>query len=195
MRPLIRRTQAEWLALIASLLSLALAPTARAASLTWNGNTSTAWNTGSNWSGGSQPGNGDDVTIPAGLARYPIVSAANANAKSVILSAGAGAQPTLTVSAQALSVGSTFTVNAGSVSLSGGTLSTGGAVLISGAASLTGGTWLCSFGMTVASGGSLSVSGTGLLHMGNNAGNNPTDNLTINANATLTQSGGNGRRP
>jgi hypothetical protein len=188
MRIHVLRSPVVRLAMLGALL-VAHAPPARAAAISWNGNTSTAWNTGTNWSGGSQPGNGDDVTIPAGLARYPVVSAAAANAKSILMTAGAGAQPTLTISAQTLSAG-TVTVDAGSVAISGGTLSTGGAVLISGAVNLTGGSWLCSFGMTVASGGSLSVSGTGLLHMGNNAGTNPTDNLTISAGATFTQSGG-----
>ncbi len=166
---------------------------ADAAAISWNGNTSTEWNLGSNWSSGNIPGSGDDVTIPANVAsgRYPIVSTANANAKTVTMAAGAGTAPSLTVSAQQLTVAGNFTVTNGTVTISGGTVATtGGAVSITGTVNLSSGTWLCSVTQTINSGGNLNVSGTGVLHMATAIGTSPTDNVVIAVGGTLTQSGG-----
>lgn len=46
-----------------------------AATCTWNGSVSTDWNTAANWTGGV-PASGDDVTIPVGMPRYPVLAAA-----------------------------------------------------------------------------------------------------------------------
>ena len=64
---------------------------------------------GGNWSSEHRPGIGDDVTIPANVAsgRYPVVSTASANAKTLTLAIGAGTPPTVTVSAQTLTVAGT----------------------------------------------------------------------------------------
>jgi M6 family metalloprotease-like protein len=40
----------------------------------WDGSTSTAWNTAANWSLNSVPTSVQDVEIPAGMPRYPVVS-------------------------------------------------------------------------------------------------------------------------
>jgi len=42
-------------------------------SITWTGITSTAWTTGSNWSGGLVPTENDDVVIPAGTPFSPVI--------------------------------------------------------------------------------------------------------------------------
>jgi|GEM_PF-5604753 len=56
--------------------------------ITWNGNTSTDWNTASNWTGGI-PASGDDVTIPTGLARYPILTTGQTfSIKSITINSG-----------------------------------------------------------------------------------------------------------
>ncbi|MER0439651.1 3-coathanger stack domain-containing protein [Emticicia sp. W12TSBA100-4] len=54
-----------------------------AATITWNGSVNTDWGNVANWTGGL-PTSADDVTIPIGLTRYPIV-AANASIKSIFL--------------------------------------------------------------------------------------------------------------
>lgn len=39
----------------------------------WTGNSSTAWNTGSNWSSNTKPLNADHVIIPSGRTNYPLL--------------------------------------------------------------------------------------------------------------------------
>lgn len=163
------------------------------AAITWDGSSSTAWNTAANWSSNSVPGALDDVTIPANVAsgRYPVVSTAAANALTVTLAAGAGTQPSLTVSANTLTVAGNFNVAAGTVTLSGGTIAvTAGVETITGTLNVTGGTFLGSVKMTVANGGNVNVSGSGIIHMATAIGITPTDAITINAGGTITQSGG-----
>jgi hypothetical protein len=46
------------------LAALTTAPTAQAALVTWDGDTTTDWSTGDNWDTGSAPGYNDDITIP-----------------------------------------------------------------------------------------------------------------------------------
>ena len=41
---------------------------------TWNGNTSTDWNTGSNWSTNTVPVATSNITIPGSLVNYPVLS-------------------------------------------------------------------------------------------------------------------------
>lgn len=43
---------------------------------TWNGSTSNAWSTASNWTPSGVPATGDDVIVPASLSRYPSLSGA-----------------------------------------------------------------------------------------------------------------------
>ncbi|MDW3649306.1 MAG: T9SS type A sorting domain-containing protein [Bacteroidia bacterium] len=60
-----------------------------AATITWTGATDELWERGSNWSGGSVPGSGDDVVIPSvGNGNYPEISDTR-NAKSVVIRSGA----------------------------------------------------------------------------------------------------------
>ncbi len=58
-----------------------------AATITWNGSTSTAWNTGSNWNGNAVPGQNDNVIINSGAARYPVLSS-NIYIRSLVMNAG-----------------------------------------------------------------------------------------------------------
>jgi hypothetical protein len=161
------------------------------AARTWTGATSTEWNLATNWNPNNIPTSGDDVTIPANVAsgRYPIVSTAAANAKTVTLATGAGPQPSLTVSANTLTVEGNFAISAGTVTHSGGTIAvTAGAVTIGGTLDESGGTFLSSVNMTVSAGGNLNVSSTGVIHMATATGTAPTDNLIVDG--TVTQSGG-----
>lgn len=58
------------------------------AAITWTGTTSTAWATASNWSSSVAPGANDSVFIPAGKARYPVLTA-NVSMKALIMEPGA----------------------------------------------------------------------------------------------------------
>lgn len=82
-----------------------------AAAITWNGSVSTDWNNAANWTGGL-PTLTDDVTIPIGLTRYPIV-AANASIKSIFL----------------VNTAASLTVNSGAVLNISTTLSCRGSIL------------------------------------------------------------------
>ncbi|MCC2547151.1 Ig-like domain-containing protein [Hymenobacter sp. BT175] len=55
----------------------------------WTGNTSSAWNLPANWWGGIVPGAGENVVIPAGLARYPVLSSGTITVRSMTIEAGA----------------------------------------------------------------------------------------------------------
>ena len=163
------------------------------AAITWTGAVSTEWNLAGNWSSATIPTAADDITIPANVAsaRYPVVSTAAANAKTVTLASGGGTPPSLTVSANTLTVVGNFTVNAGTVTHSGGTIAvTSGSSSITGTLNESGGTFLSSVAMTVNSAGNVNVSGTGIVHMASAIGTDPTDALTIDAGGTITQSGG-----
>lgn len=70
---------------------------AYAGSRTWLGGASSDWNTAVNWSGAAVPGSGDNISIPSGLARYPVVSAAGAVCSQINFSGTNGPMPTLTV--------------------------------------------------------------------------------------------------
>jgi hypothetical protein len=149
----------------------------------WTGAVSTEWNLAGNWSGGI-PTSADDVTIPPALTNYPVVSTAAANAKTVTLTTGAGAQPTLTVSANTLTVAGNFSVNAGTVTHSGGTIAvTAGVVSITGTVNESAGTFLISSTntMTVNSGGNANVSGTGVVHMASALATAPTGAIIVSS--------------
>ncbi|MCC3159264.1 T9SS type A sorting domain-containing protein [Hymenobacter sp. 15J16-1T3B] len=88
---------------------------------TWSGAVSTDWNAATNWACGVVPTFGDNITIPAGMPRYPVIGA---NAAVRDLTIQSGAQLTLT--------GGTFAVhgqfqNNGSFTQTGGTVSMLGA--------------------------------------------------------------------
>ncbi len=59
-----------------------------AAPFIWDGSSSTAWNTATNWNQNAVPGSGDYVEIPAGMPRYPVVSTIQ-YCKNVIVKSGA----------------------------------------------------------------------------------------------------------
>lgn len=58
------------------------------ASNVWTGATNTNWNVGTNWQTGAVPNANNNVTIPAGAPRYPVLTA-NAGAKDLVMGAGA----------------------------------------------------------------------------------------------------------
>ncbi|OUJ66880.1 LamG-like jellyroll fold domain-containing protein, partial [Hymenobacter crusticola] len=84
-------------------------------SLTWTGATSTDWSDCGNWSYGMVPSASHNVTIPAGLSRYPILSAGTAtmtnltivSGASVTLASGATLQATGNVDEQGPALGGT----------------------------------------------------------------------------------------
>ena len=102
----------------------------------WTGNTSTNWNTASNWDDMSVPNSFVDVTIPSGCANYPVLSgnlginnaAYSYDCKSLTINSGASVTVNgadvisygeLTV-AGTLDIGDDFTLHSGStVNLSG----------------------------------------------------------------------------
>ncbi len=57
---------------------------------TWDGSTSTAWGTSSNWGGNAVPTSTDDVTVPASLSTYPTVgTTTSASCKDLTVEPGA----------------------------------------------------------------------------------------------------------
>jgi len=54
-----------------------------AADKIWNGSTSSDWNDGANWDGGSVPPNGGKVLIPTALTNYPIITSGTVTIKDV----------------------------------------------------------------------------------------------------------------
>lgn len=97
--------------------------TAAATTFTWTGSSSTAWTTAANWSGSQVPAAADDVTIPAGATRYPVLTGS----------------PSFAARALAVANGATLTLNDGVLDLKGdftnnGTLAqAGGEVALTGA--------------------------------------------------------------
>jgi len=60
------------------------------AGLIWNGSTSTAWNTGSNWTINTIPKKADVVLIPTGKTNYPVITSAyDAGAYNTTIESGA----------------------------------------------------------------------------------------------------------
>jgi autotransporter-associated beta strand protein len=70
-------------ALISLLLVLPVLSSAQVAN-SWNGSASNDWNNGSNWSAGI-PDATHNVTIPAGMPRYPVIGAANGICRQLLL--------------------------------------------------------------------------------------------------------------
>jgi hypothetical protein len=75
--------------------------TIETAPATWTGATSTAWATAGNWSLGAVPTASDNVIIPAGMVRYPLIAAGTAAVNNLAIKSGgalnmSGGQVTLT---------------------------------------------------------------------------------------------------
>jgi len=146
-----------------------------AATKTWLGGTSTNWGTASNWSGGTLPGEADDIIIPSGCTYYPIILN-NRKAKSITVNSGGS------ITFQA----GTFTVDGGAVSNSGTLLVNGGTLDIKNA---TGN--LTNSGSVTNSSGQLKVGNT----LTNNSGYNfyftgGTISANITNYGTVTSSSG-----
>ncbi|MCB2376462.1 T9SS type A sorting domain-containing protein [Hymenobacter sp. BT635] len=92
---------------------------------TWTGATSTAWNVGTNWTGGVVPSASDNVVIPSGLGRYPVVSTSTATASLVTVNSGASLTVAdggmLTVTGNFVNNGTFAAANNATVALSGTT--------------------------------------------------------------------------
>ncbi|GAB2951731.1 hypothetical protein GCM10027048_15910 [Hymenobacter coalescens] len=91
------------------------------AAFTWSGAVSTDWTNAANWACGSVPTFGDNITIPAGMPRYPVIGAPAAVRNLTIESGGQ-----LTLSGGTFSVHGQFT-NHGSFTQTGGTIAMMGA--------------------------------------------------------------------
>ena len=88
----------------------------------WLGNTSTDWNTATNWCSGSVPNATTDVTIPSAPGHQPVIGASGASCRNITIAGGA----ILTISGTytldvhgAWSNSGTFTANTGTVSFTG----------------------------------------------------------------------------
>jgi hypothetical protein len=55
---------------------------------TWDGSSSTSWNTAANWSLGTVPVATDDVVIPGGLTNYPVISGITALTANLTINVG-----------------------------------------------------------------------------------------------------------
>ncbi len=87
------------------------------AQIIWTGNTSTDWNTGSNWSTNSVPTSSGNVNIDAGSGNQPVISTANATADflTVGLDANSTASTLLTIhDAHTLATSGNATIGSGS---------------------------------------------------------------------------------
>ncbi len=78
------------------------------AGYTWDGSSSTAWNTADNWVGGSVPSSSsNDVVIQNGLSNYPSISTTGNNCRNLLIESGA--QMTIDASSD-LTVSGTLTI-------------------------------------------------------------------------------------
>ena len=73
----------------------------------WNGSWSTDWQDARNWTDGWVPDTADRVTIPSGLARYPLISSTNATCASLSIESGAS----LAISNRYLTIGGDLSVH------------------------------------------------------------------------------------
>ncbi|WP_400193054.1 Ig-like domain-containing protein [Hymenobacter sp. B81] len=85
--------------------------------LTWTGGASTNWNSAANWSPAQVPAADDNVLVPAGAPRYPVLAGGAFEAHNLTLEAGA----TLSQSGGTLEVAGAF-VNNGTLNATGGTI-------------------------------------------------------------------------
>ncbi|MCB2406787.1 Kelch repeat-containing protein [Hymenobacter lucidus] len=147
---------------------------------TWTGATSTAWNVGSNWSGGVVPTAADNATIPAGLSRYPVVSTTTATAGLVTVNGGATLSiadgGTLTVTGNLVNNGTFNAAGNATVALSGAVAQTVGGSSTTQFRNLTVGTSGASLGGRVeiqrllTLNGNLTTTGQQFLILSNNVG-------------------------
>ena len=159
---------------------------------TWLGNTSSAWETGSNWSTGSAPTNTVDAFIPAGRPNNPIASVTGDAAKTITMSGSSGGPPSLTVSGGTLTVASSVTVNAGTLTVSGGSLDPGSVGLTNSSTVNVSGTGIVTGAppVTNSSAGTMSFSSSGTSSLGavDNSGTLTVSAGGVNA-STVTESG------
>ncbi len=100
--------------------------TVQAGGTTWSGASDTDWSNAANWSCGGVPNNLTDVSIPASLPRYPIITG-SANTRNINIASGAS----VTVNTGGFfNLYGTIT-NAGSFDLTNGTLKLDGAIPLS----------------------------------------------------------------
>jgi arabinan endo-1,5-alpha-L-arabinosidase len=145
---------------------------------TWTGAASTAWSNAGNWSLGMVPTASDNVIIPAGLIRYPLVAAGTAAANDLTISSGGalamtGGQLTLTGN---LTNNGTLTATSGLLAFAGPAGQTLGGTQPSALADLRVGTAGLSLGSPAAVAGVLTLTG----------------NLTTNAQTFTLRSGATG---
>ncbi len=103
-------------ALVATAIFSIFSTNLSAATRTWDGSSSTNWSTGANWSGNTVPTSSDDVIIPAGLSRYPVLTA-NARVDNFTLNGG-----TFSTSNFNLTVDFNLIVNNGTFNSGSGTI-------------------------------------------------------------------------
>ncbi|PJJ53338.1 kelch repeat-containing protein [Hymenobacter chitinivorans] len=102
--------------------------TVTVAGLSWTGAVSSSWTDAGNWSGGVVPTANDDVTIPAGLSRYPSISTSTPTAKQLTLASGAqlilADGGTLSLTGNLVNNGTFSAAGAGSLAFTGSTAQT-----------------------------------------------------------------------
>ncbi|HMT30453.1 MAG TPA: hypothetical protein PKD91_14355, partial [Bacteroidia bacterium] len=156
------------------------------ATFTWDGSTSTSWNTGSNWVGGTVPGTNDNAAIPGGLVNYPVITS-NVTIRNIsVNSSGTGGKLTInagTVNARRVSIrtGGIMTVTNGQLNCT--------RFSVAGSVTMSGGTILSSGTFSISNGGVVNQS-NGIIHLGNNINSSPSFDLRIDAGGTFNQSGG-----
>ena len=174
-----------------------------AATVTWTGNTSTAWNTGANWSPASVPVNGDTLVFgrpgASGVALSDDITSltvGGADTDGLVIGSSAGSYTIARAGSQTITLGSSGTgIGIKNTSLFLQTLSV--PVVMSGnqtiqvgdttGASLSALTFSGS-GVAITGGGRLTKTGNGLLTMG---GNSVISGLTISGGTVNISSDGN----
>lgn len=160
------------------------------ANINWTGAVSSDWNNSNNWQGLVLPSTNSNVSIPAGLSRYPVVNSGNPNVNTVTLETGSGNQPTLTISSGTFTVTGNFNIDAGTLTQTGGTIvvSSGG-MDVTGNFVQSGGIFLSNIQLNIKTNGTLTQTG-GTIHMAGNTGTAPTDNVVVAGDGTIIQSAG-----
>jgi len=129
------------------------AGTGQAATITWdNGGGDDAWTTGTNWSGDTVPGAGDDVVIPGG-------NTVNLSTTTSINSLDCSG--TFNLSGNTFTLAATSQIQAsGTFNMSGGILTGAGNLTVNGSMTWTGGTMKGSGQTIIPSGKTLAISGS-----------------------------------
>ncbi len=173
--------------LLATIITLAVAPIASAITRTWDGGAGTlSWHDANNWDPDGVPGPADDVLIDVPA---PTIAITYSTGTSTINSLTS--QENLTLSGGTLNISAASAINA-AFTLSGGTLGGSGTVTITGAVSWTAGAMSGSGQTIIEAGGSLSLSG-GLKHLSRTLVNDGTATWSsgdwLFANGTYTSNG------